>query len=703
MGSDDEASSGRFRSIHLWPLAFYVVVGFLFLMPLPLRGRTEVVQTSSDVRQHLWWLWWTNEALQEGRSPYFTDRLFHPTGVHLYLSPMDNVAGLLAIPLQRAFGLVSAYNLLVLAGNVFSAYAMFLLALEVTRSSSGALVAGAAFAFAPLLSAATNRGQLEWANVGFMPLAVLGLVRLQQGPIWAVIPRAVFFSLAMLVTWYQGLFVALFAGIFWLWRIVDHALLHEWKRIGSFSLRLCLWGLVSLVLVAPLLLPTLRAGAANRAAAAPPEWVALNAATPLAPLFPFNAASGPDRPLWSHALGFVLLVLPLLGAFSARRRAAFWVSCYGAFYLLALGPIVTLGDHRIDSPLLPYNLLYALPFGLGRIPRTAVRFLIMASVCASILTAWGVARLQLVRSVRGPRPHAVTALALLLVLGAVCPIPRPLQSARLHPFYGWLAEAPPGAVLELPRQRISDAMYGQTAHGKPLLGGYVSRHTPEDLRNYETPVIRQLWTLTLPELTAPDAIDQAPLQSCVPEVLDAYGLRYVVVHLDAETSAGLDSVLREVLPESSVVWSDGALRAYRVPSYPDRKGVVVGFGLGWTAPLQRPSTGQWYRWAGAQGRVILLLLDHDSREMTFRARARVRRRTPIEVDLDSAPVATLSLGREERDISLPVRLQPGYNALRFHAQGKTIGEGPSADEDPWLVLGQVRVDPGSLPMLQSRP
>ena len=699
MGSDDQAPSGRFRSIHPWPLAFYVVVGFLFLMPLPLRGRTHVVQTSSDVRQHLWWLWWTNEALQEGRSPHFTDRLFHPTGVQLYLSPMDNVAGLLAVPLQRAFGLVSAYNLLILAGNVFSAYAMFLLALEVTRSSSGALVAGAAFAFGPLLSVATNRGQLEWANVGFMPLAVLGLVRLQQGPIWGVIPRAIFFSLAMFVTWYQGLFLGLFAGIFWLWRTVDHALVHDWKRIGSFSLRLGLWGLVSLVLVAPLLLPTLRAGADNRTAAAPPEWVALNAATPLAPLLPFRSATDPDRPLWNHALGFVLVVLPLLGAFSARRRAAFWVLCYGAFYLLALGPIVTLGDHRIDSPWLPYNLLYALPFGIGRIPRTAVRFLIMASLCASILTAWGVARLQLVRSERGSRPHVVTALALLLVLGALCPIPRPLQSARIHPFYRWLAEAPPGAVLELPRHRISDAMYGQTAHGKPLLGGYVSRHTPEGLRNYEIPVIRQLWTLTLPELTAPDAIDQAPLQSRIPEVLDAYGLRYVVIHLDAKNSADLDTVVRRALPESAVVWSDDLLRAYRVPACPDRKGVVVGFGPGWTAPTRGSATGKSRRLTEAEGRVILLLLDEEASEMTLRAAALGRRRIPIEVDLDSAPVATLALGREERDISLPVRLQPGYNALRFHAQGKTIGEGPG-DEDPWLVLSQVRIDAESLPTLR---
>jgi hypothetical protein len=673
---EDAVSSGEtFRWIHLRPLAFYAAVALLFLMPLPLAGRTHVIQTRSDVRQHAWWLWWTNEALREKRNPYLTDRLFYPTGVQLYLSPMDNVAGVLAIPLQRTIGLVAAYNLLILAGNAFSAYAMFLLALEVTRSRSGALVAGGAFGFAPLVSTATNMGQLEWANVGFMPLAVLGLVRLHQGPSWAVLPRAVSFSLAMLVTWYQGLFVAFFAGVYGAWRIVGDALRRDWKRMGFFGLRLATWGLVGLFLVAPLLLPTIRAGVANRGAEVPRSWVALNAAGPLDPFRPnvLHSAFGSVRGEASSALGYCLLGLAALGAVSVRRQAAFWLFSCGAFYLLALGPIVTFGEHRFESALLPYNLLYGLPLGLGRIPRTPVRFLFLVSIGTSILAAWGVARLQQGLSARGLHPRVVTVLALLLVLAELCPLPRPLQSASFHPVYGLLAKSAPGAVLELPRQRIADAMYGQTTHGKPLLGGYVSRPAPEGLRNYEIPVIRQLWAPNvdvMEELKGSEVVQQPRPIDRVPEVLDAYGVRYVLLHLDAADQNEVDrlkKILSRGLPPASVVWDDEEIRAYRVPEILDRRGVISGLGYEWRAKRGSP---QRHRWSSAEGaNVVLMLLDRSPRQALLHASMYAAAEAiPVEVTLNGRPWANLSLTTTEQRLSVPLALEPGYNVLRFRAR-----------------------------------
>jgi len=208
--------------------------------------------------------------------------------------------GLLSVPLQDAFGLVAAYNVLLLAGTVFSALAMFWLAKEVTGSYGGAIVAGAAFGFSPLMSSEANMGHLEWTNLGFLALAVLGLIRLQKASAWTVIPRALALSLAMLVTWYQGLFLALFAALFGGSRIAAAVWNRDWSGLRSFCGRFAAWGILGLVLVVPLLLPTIRAGAENTNAVVDREWVALNSASALGPFRPNAQRPTPCTRPWAR-------------------------------------------------------------------------------------------------------------------------------------------------------------------------------------------------------------------------------------------------------------------------------------------------------------------------------------------------------------------------------------------------------------------
>ena len=111
-------------------------------------------------------------------------------------------------------GLVPTYNMLAFGSLVFSAWATRRLALEVTGSLEGALVAGAAFAFMPLVSVSLNMGHLIlWVDLGFMPLAVLSLIRLEEGRLRKVVLRALPLSLLVLVSLYQLLFVLVFTGL----------------------------------------------------------------------------------------------------------------------------------------------------------------------------------------------------------------------------------------------------------------------------------------------------------------------------------------------------------------------------------------------------------------------------------------------------------------------------------------------------------
>ncbi|MFI5184278.1 MAG: hypothetical protein ACHQNV_07770, partial [Vicinamibacteria bacterium] len=202
------------------PIWVYGAIAVLYLMPLPLRPFTHVIQETNDASWQMWWLWWAKESARLGQSPYFTDRLLHPTGASPYLSATDMVTALLSIPLQHLIGLVPTYNLLCFASLVFSAWAMRRLALEVTGSHEGALLAGAAFAFMPFVSVSLNMGHLVWVDLGFIPLAVLGLIRLEEGGIGAVSLRALSLSLAVLVSLYQGLFLLVFTLVYACYRTV---------------------------------------------------------------------------------------------------------------------------------------------------------------------------------------------------------------------------------------------------------------------------------------------------------------------------------------------------------------------------------------------------------------------------------------------------------------------------------------------------
>lgn len=666
------------------PPLLYLAVTLLFLFPLPLRLSSAVIRVkSNDVWEHLWWVWWVREALTSGQTPYVTDRLFHPTGAPLYLMGMDMVTAVLSIPFQGSLGLVLTYNLLTIAATTFGAYAMYLLALEVVGSRPGALVAGAVFGYMPLLSSVTNMGQMEYTNIGFVPLTILFLWRLRRdGRARTVALGGVALALAIYSSWYQGLFLLLFTLLFVAYETISLGWRRRWRPLRAFLLRVAAWGALAAVLVAPGLLPAVRLAATSDFAETPRAAIALSSLNVLDPFKPnaLNPLLGGGTERLSYAMGYVATALALLGLRRAGRRTRFWVLTIAVFLALALGPFLLVGDRRWDLPFLPYNLLYALP--LGNIARAPVRFLFLVSIAQAILAAWGVVWLrerfghERTRSTPrgiGPllgRANLVVALALALALLEWLPAPRTLASTAVHPFFPSITGEPPGAVYHLPYDTVTPAMYWSTAHRRPIVGGYISRHVPYPLLD-SVPVIEQLYVRTdaaLKELTEPDIVDQPAFVERGVEMLAAYGIRYVVLHRGVVTppeTARLDAALTRLLPPSAIVWDDGELRAYRIP---DRQssGVVAGFGSGWHAMERRDDNGQRFRWTKGDAAMSLTLLDAAPRTARLTATAfSYQRPTTVDVLLDDRTVATLTVGLAPQTIALDLPLDSGYNGLRF--------------------------------------
>ncbi len=692
------------------PALLYLAVTLIFVWPLPRQlGSATVSADSPDIWIHLWWMWQVRESILGGQNPYETFRVFHPTGAPLYLMGQDMLTALLSVPLQGLLGLVLTYNLLTIAGMTFGAWAMYLLALDVTGSRPGALIAGLVFGFAPLQAAFLNLGQMEYVNIGFLPLALLFLLRLRRaGPWHAPLVGGACALLTLLSSWYQALFLLLVAALFAAYELARLALARRWRPACALVVRLLAWGLTLVILASPILIPTLRLAATSKFAVTPLFNITYSSIDVLDPLRPdrLNPLFGASRATLTTALGYVATALSILGLWRARRRGRFWALLIVVFYLLALGPYLKFAGRLEYLPFLPYNLLYRLP--LGNIARVPSRFLILITIAQAILAAYAVAWLRDWLARRLPQRAlvarvAATALIALLILAEVFPAPRALAQTAVDPLYERLRFGPPGALYELPYDDRALAMYRATVHKRPLIGGYISRPVPYPLLN-GVPVITDLRNRPdslLGDLAGPDIVEQtAPIERAV-ALFDTYNLRYIVLRRDANIApdqlAALAVALERLLPTTLIVYDDASSRVYQIPHAP-RSGIVTGFGGGWYALERRADTGGRFRWANQEVALPVTLLDDAPQIATLTATIfSYSRPATVDVFLGETLLTTISATAAPQQLTVAVPLVHGYNGLRLRAREVPLSpnaiNGPAARDARLLsfALADVRI------------
>jgi hypothetical protein len=245
--------------------------------------------------------------------------------------------------------------------------------------------------------------------------------------------------------------------------------------------------------------------------------------TPRADLYLENVASLP----------LVALVAIVAAIRTGWRPTRFWIALTVTFALLALGPFIHVAGINTDIPG-PWALARYVP--LVRLARTPARLAIVAMAGLSVLFAGALCYL-------GDRwPHRRRLL--LSAVGAVMlfellPAPRPLYSARVPAFYSRVA-AEPGdmRIMELPvgvRDGTSSvgnftarSQFFQTVHGKPLIGGYLSRVSQRRIAEMRhDPMLDAL--ITLSEGGSIDAGRQRALVARGPEFIRQTRIGFVVI------------------------------------------------------------------------------------------------------------------------------------------------------------------------------
>jgi hypothetical protein len=228
-----------------------------------------------------------------------------------------------------------------------------------------------------------------------------------------------------------------------------------------------------------------------------------------------------------------IVVLVLAIGVAGARLPRYWLAFTGTFALLALGPFVEAGGVQTYVPT-PWALVRYLPvIGAARMP-TRLAILVMFGI--AVLLAFALRDLR--RRWRWP------ALATGLVAGALLfelsPAPRYLHSARVPSVYQLIAADPrPFRVLHLPfGLRDGTVSYGnfsadyqffQTFHGKPLLGGYLSRLPTTGIDTYrEVRLMRVLLDMSAGGEITKERFERALLTSR--QTLDDLNVKYVVIN-----------------------------------------------------------------------------------------------------------------------------------------------------------------------------
>ena len=136
------------------PCVGFVAVALAFSWPLPLH-LTEAVLGTGDTPVYVWNLWvFRHEIVYNHHLPFLTSSILAlsqplPLALHNYTT----FANLLAFPLLPVIGLVRTFNLLLIAGQTMTAYAMYRYARMRTGDSAAAWLGGLIFGFSPYMTA----------------------------------------------------------------------------------------------------------------------------------------------------------------------------------------------------------------------------------------------------------------------------------------------------------------------------------------------------------------------------------------------------------------------------------------------------------------------------------------------------------------------------------------------------------------------
>jgi len=501
----------------------FLVLALLLYWPMTSSIASTVPNGGGDVYQTMWNLWWVGYALLElHTSIYFTNMLYFPVGASLVTQTLSPLAGIIALPFQ-AVSLPFEYNVIFFVDFMLSGLFMYMLAYHVVGNKYAAFVAGIIFAFSPM-HIAQSLGHLNWTSIEFVPLFILlFILTIEKKKV--VYPIAAALSFVFVVFFgdpEQGVITAVFATLLLIYYAASKKRSEILNR--KFATNLAVMIVLVFILGSPFIVPIIRGiqnGALSQAAQLSGLQYNMLWSDPLASFFlpsPDNALLRPlansymqiysvDPTERISYLGYVAIFLMLYGLYYGYKKKdysviALWTIVFAIFAWLSLGPYLQVGPMPNEVGGLPEIYLLYRSVPVLSLIREPGRFDMITTVALAILAAFGfkelMAKLDNGKHSKNYPVYITSAFVFFILLeysgffagsGAFITPHIPKVYYEIGNLTGNYT------VLVLPATTngsratalyLGMQMYYQTAFKKPIITGYTSRTTPEELLPQET-------------------------------------------------------------------------------------------------------------------------------------------------------------------------------------------------------------------------
>lgn len=484
------------KRLLLWTFIGYLLLAALMTWPLILHLSSSILGVGGDAPMFLWDVWWVKRALF-GINPLFsTDYMFYPQTISLVFHTLTLVNSVMIALWSLLINTTLAFNIHLLLSLAFTAWLMFILVKDITRSSLGGWVAGVVFGFCPYIMRHAY-GHYNLITLWFIPLFVWLTLKLPKNKQWWVpVAAGLVAGLASLNDIYNFIFLFTFI-IFWaIYQLIAYRPNAERVSLLKRGLVLALvWIAVWSVWLVPAFRESATAGSPEVLTAKAIDYYSADLARyfvpsqlqpwwgSLAAKIPGPYAGGVEGTIFLGWIPLLIGLLFLIGLLLRKVKISFtpgpwfWLSLGAVFGVLSFGPHLKILDH-VTGISLPYLWLYDgwEDWGNWRVP---ARFAVMVMFCLAILVGMAIASWN-------RRYRWLAWVVLTLILLEFLPIPYPLIDLSIPPVYKIIKEDKVAtSVLDLPwginsgywdkGKFISLFAYYSTYHQKKLAIGSVSR------------------------------------------------------------------------------------------------------------------------------------------------------------------------------------------------------------------------------------
>jgi len=475
---------GTLLSRFVVPLGFYFVAFCVLTWPRITQFSTHFFCDAGDGLQNVWNMWWIKKAVTElHQSPWHTTWLHYPFGISLHGHTLNPFNGLLGIVLQQFMTLRQAHNTLIVLSFSAGGLTAFWLALRVSGSYGGSLLAGYVFTFSQF-HFAHAQGHMNLVSLQWLPLFLLFALNLVDRP---TVPAATAAALGLfgvyLCDYYYFLYGVSASAILVMWTAWQRKDPWFWTR-EAYRRPVAAFLLVSAATTGVLLIGLAWSNWNDPFVGShPADMFSLDLLALVIPgghwrFAPVTAGYWSRLKVNIHEssvyVGYGVLFL-LVCAWRGRRAVpglSYWFIVLAFFGVMALGPVLHLWGRAVPFLPLPYSLLeVAIPwFRLSGVP---VRMVVMVTLAAAVIAAVGVRLLWAVETRRW------VLVPLLILIGVeYVPWPIPAIAPPNTDFVEVLGNpSGHGAYIEASAEplRGGTALYFQTQHEQPMAFGYTSR------------------------------------------------------------------------------------------------------------------------------------------------------------------------------------------------------------------------------------